>query len=125
MYLRTASAVLLAAALAGCGAATSERSGEPGAVGDPDRGEQLFVANCAQCHGDGALGSDQGPPLVHEYYVPSHHSDASFQAAVERGVVPHHWGFGAMPRIEGVDPEEVADIVAYVRSLQRQAGIIE
>lgn len=111
-------------ALAGCGAAAGDDPSSA-APGDPSRGEQLFAANCAECHGDQALGTDQGPPLVHEYYVPSHHADESFQLAVQRGVAPHHWSFGAMPRVEGVEPDEVADIVAYVRGLQREAGLIE
>jgi hypothetical protein len=39
--------------------------------------------------------------------------------------MPHHWDFGAMPPIEGVEPDEVTNIVAHVRSLQREAGLIE
>lgn len=52
-------------------------------------------------------------------------SDESFYAAVENGVQPHHWDFGAMPPQTSVDPEEVAAIVAYVRQQQAEAGITE
>lgn len=93
------------------------------ASGDADRGEELFAANCAACHGPAATGSDAGPPLVHEVYEPSHHGDVSFLLAVQNGVQPHHWEFGPMPAVPGLDVDEVADIVAYVRALQRQAGI--
>lgn len=86
-------------------------------------GEAKFKANCARCHGDGGAGTNQGPPLVHKIYEPSHHGDPAFQRAAANGVRAHHWQFGDMPRIETVTPADVEQIVAYVRWLQRQAGI--
>jgi mono/diheme cytochrome c family protein len=110
-------------ALVACG----EGSDGPTAAGEPDpeRGEQLFAANCAACHGPVGEGATTGPPLVHVIYEPGHHSDESFQIAVLRGVQAHHWEFGDMPPVSGLSREEVADITAYVRELQREAGIIE
>lgn len=87
-------------------------------------GERLFDVNCARCHGPRATGTDQGPPLVHVIYEPNHHSDAAFQMAAMNGVRAHHWSFGDMPPVPGVTPEQVTEIVAYLRWLQRQAGII-
>jgi len=86
-------------------------------------GESAFQANCAVCHGDRALGTDQGPPLIHIIYEPSHHSDLAFYMAAERGVRAHHWNFGDMPPVAGVTREEVGQIVAFVRFLQRRVGI--
>ncbi len=86
-------------------------------------GERLFDANCARCHGPRGTGTDQGPPLVHIIYEPHHHSDAAFQMAARNGVRAHHWSFGDMPPVPGVTPEQVTEIVAYVRWLQREAGI--
>lgn len=86
-------------------------------------GEAKFKANCAACHGPGAVGTDHGPPLVHKIYEPNHHGDAAFQRAAANGVKAHHWEFGNMPKIDGVTPEDVDAIVKYVRWLQRQAGI--
>ena len=86
-------------------------------------GEAIFERNCAKCHGQDAKGTDQGPPLVHKIYEPSHHADVAFYLAVRRGVPAHHWPFGNMPPVEGVSDEEIAQIVAYVRGLQRAAGI--
>lgn len=86
-------------------------------------GETAFDANCAQCHGRAALGTDQGPPLVHRVYEPSHHGDAAFRLAVQRGVRPHHWRFGPMPPVPGLSDADVDDIIAYVRWLQRKAGV--
>jgi mono/diheme cytochrome c family protein len=86
-------------------------------------GEAKFKANCARCHGDAGVGTDQGPPLVHKIYEPNHHGDAAFQRAAAAGVRAHHWQFGDMPRIETVTPADVEQIVGYVRWLQREAGI--
>jgi mono/diheme cytochrome c family protein len=94
------------------------------ATGDKASGEALFNASCAQCHGVDATGTQSGPPLVHQYYVPSHHAHAAFLLAVRNGVRPHHWNFGAMPPIDGLTDDDVTDIVAYVRSLQSSAGLI-
>lgn len=109
-------------ALTACG--TGDGDGRT-ASGDATRGRQLFEANCASCHGIQGQGTDTGPPLVHEYYVPSHHANAAFQLAVTRGVQPHHWNFGPMPPVEGLSSEDVTDIVAYVRQLQRDAGLLD
>jgi mono/diheme cytochrome c family protein len=86
-------------------------------------GRQLFEANCQRCHGSQASGTEMGPPLVHVIYEPNHHSDAAFQRAAALGVPAHHWTFGDMPPVPGVTPEQVAEITAYVRWLQRQAEI--
>lgn len=87
-------------------------------------GRMSFDANCAVCHGDNAAGrSGLAPPLVHRIYEPSHHGDLSFQRAVADGVRAHHWQFGDMPPIAGLQQRDVALITAYVRELQRANGI--
>lgn len=86
-------------------------------------GERLFRAACTACHGELALGTTQGPPLLHPFYEPGHHGDEAFQQAVLRGVRPHHWSFGPMPAVPGLDRPQVARIAAYVRWLQGEAGI--
>lgn len=87
-------------------------------------GEGKFNSFCARCHGAEAVGTKQGPPLAHKIYEPNHHGDAAFQRAAANGVRAHHWQFGDMPKIDGVKPEDVDQIVKYVRWLQRQAGIM-
>lgn len=87
------------------------------------KGEAKFKAFCARCHGERGVGTALGPPLVHKIYEPNHHGDAAFQRAAATGVRAHHWSFGDMPKIEGVTPADVTEIIAYVRWLQRQAGI--
>jgi mono/diheme cytochrome c family protein len=127
-------AVLLATALIAGGC---ERSPEPDA-GDaavraallsaviPEEhleGERVFNVHCVACHGERGTGTALGPPLVHIIYEPSHHADAAFFLAVERGVRAHHWGFGDMPPVPGLGRNEVEAVVGYIRWLQRQVGI--
>jgi mono/diheme cytochrome c family protein len=86
-------------------------------------GEAAFNANCSVCHGDRALGTPQGPPLVHIIYESSHHGDVAFVLAAERGVRAHHWNFGDMPPLPEVSRAQVEQITAYIRHLQRLVGI--
>ncbi len=122
------------AALAAGWYALSGDSSEPAPTGseaivvpvlttEQETGRILFDANCAACHGSNASGSDQGPPLVHRIYEPSHHSDMAFVLAARQGVRAHHWRFGNMPAIGSVTEDEVVQITAYVRALQRANGI--
>jgi len=86
-------------------------------------GKVAFARHCAKCHGANATGTDEGPPLVHRYYVPSHHADFAFVRAVRSGVRQHHWRFGNMPPQPEVSQEEINLIIGYVRELQRANGI--
>jgi hypothetical protein len=42
---------------------------------------------------------------------------------MQRGVAAHHWRFGDMPPQPQVSAAEREEIIAYVRWLQRDAGI--
>lgn len=87
-------------------------------------GKTMFNAKCASCHGENAVGrSGAAPPLVHKIYELSHHGDESFQRAVAMGVRSHHWRFGNMPPVDGLTRGDVAQIVAYIRELQKTNGI--
>ena len=88
-------------------------------------GEQLFSNNCSLCHGADLRGTNTGPSLLHEYYEPNHHSNASFVIAVRRGVRQHHWDFGNMPAVEGLSIEEVHAVICYIREAQLEDGLIE
>jgi mono/diheme cytochrome c family protein len=90
-----------------------------------EAGQANFQQYCIECHGERALGTDQGPPLVHQYYAPDHHADLAFVNAALGGVRTHHWRFGNMPPVKGITRPEVEAIVGYVRWLQREAGIYE
>ena len=87
------------------------------------KGKVAFDANCAQCHGVNAAGTDKGPPLVHDIYNPGHHADAAFYFAAKNGVRQHHWSFGNMPPRPGVSKDDVTAIIRYIRELQVANGI--
>ncbi|WP_029042279.1 c-type cytochrome [Cucumibacter marinus] len=95
----------------------------PAMTATAQTGEALFGQYCRSCHGDQAAGTDQGPPLVHKIYEPSHHPDAAFYLAAQNGVRAHHWRYGDMPPVEGITEVEIAPIIDYVRAIQRANGI--
>ena len=87
-------------------------------------GKLAFDENCASCHGKNASGSNgNGPPLIHKIYEPGHHGDMAFVLAAKTGTRAHHWKFGNMPPVEDITDEQVKNIIAYVRKLQRANGI--
>jgi len=88
------------------------------------KGETAFDANCAECHGENATGTEKGPPLIHDFYNPGHHADGSFYLAVANGVRQHHWKFGNMPPQPQVSEAQTRTIIQYVRELQVANGII-
>ncbi|MDH3227789.1 MAG: cytochrome c [Thermoleophilia bacterium] len=112
----------LVVGLAACGQSGTELS-DGASADDVEAGRIAYERSCAACHGVGGQGTDQGPPFIDEIYEPSHHADGAFLLAVRNGVRAHHWNFGDMPRQEGLSDQEVAQIVAYVRGVQRDAGI--
>lgn len=88
------------------------------------RGAALYAENCASCHGvNGAGAAETGPPLVHVIYETSHHPDGAFYAAIQLGVRAHHWAYGDMPRLAHLSESEIAQIIAFIRRVQRENGI--
>ena len=85
-------------------------------------GAALYSAHCAECHGSDLRGTDKGPSHLSIIYEPSHHADGAFVMAVQRGVRAHHWDFGDMPPIEGLNPSDIEAITAFVREQQRVQG---
>lgn len=86
-------------------------------------GEIPYNRFCSECHGTQGSGTDKGPSFINRIYEPSHHGDESFFRAARLGVRAHHWSFGDMPAIKEISDEELSRVVAYVRWLQRGAGI--
>jgi mono/diheme cytochrome c family protein len=95
----------------------------PGLIPNTAMGKQLFEKNCASCHGKDLNGTTKGPPFLNLIYRPAHHSDLLFQTATAYGARAHHWPFGDMQPVPGVTPDDVVHITAYVRMMQRLAGI--
>lgn len=94
---------------------------EPAAQGgtvDLALGEQVYQGNCARCHGEDLRGTDRGPSQLSIVYEPSHHTDQAYVAAITQGSAAHHWEFGDMPPVEGLDDDEIASVIGYIRSVQ-------
>ena len=93
-------------------------------VANVSQGELAFNESCAACHGKNGAGREgSGPPLIHRIYEPGHHGDMSFIIAAKNGVRAHHWKFGNMPPVEGIDEIKVKMIITYIRALQQANGI--
>ena len=84
------------------------------AFGQTDQGKALFRSNCAFCHGGDARGG-RGPNLVS---APLTHgeSEEALKTVIREGVPGT-----SMPAFSEFTAEEVAEIVAYVKSLS--AGV--
>mgnify|MGYP006281086525 CR=1 FL=1 len=74
--------------------------------GSPERGEQLFLINCAGCHGIAAQGL-VGPNL---HGVQSRKNDRQLIQQVVSGRTP------PMPRFQP-EPQAMADLLAYLHTL--------
>ncbi len=87
------------------------------------KGQMLYERYCSQCHGARLDGSDEGPPLVHPFYKPSHHGDGAFYRAVLKGTRQHHWDFGDMPAVAGMTQKKMDALLPFIRYYQQQNGL--
>lgn len=125
-YLKYIRIGLVTTALAASPTITSAQQSESPPPNMPFKyglGFEQYQQKCASCHGGSLQGSDEGPPLLHAYYKPSHHSDAAFDRAIRRGTKQHHWNFGDMQPVAGVDEKGARAIVLFVRWVQQEMGL--
>ncbi len=97
-------------------------SSDDSAAAPTGAGAELYAANCASCHGADLGGTELGPSQLSIVYEPSHHDDASYRSAIANGVGQHHWAFGNMPPVPGLDDTEVDAIISFIRSEQARRG---
>jgi mono/diheme cytochrome c family protein len=96
-------------------------SGAPRAPnGDARRGAVLFERECARCHASAAeQRAPDAPASAPRLDCPDWlgaTSDAYLYDAINRG--PGTWGHGALPPLgEQLAPSQIADLVAYLRSI--------
>ena len=109
--------VVLVALLVACGSDAADVSG----AGAAD-GSELYAARCAACHGADLRGTGLGPSQLSIVYEPSHHPDGAYREAIRNGVSPHHWDFGTMPALSGLDDDKITAIIAYIREVQEREG---
>lgn len=116
----------LAILLAGFGtvaaACGSDAPTSSGTAGGSALGAEVYSTSCASCHGDDLKGTDKGPSHLSIVYEPNHHGDEAFRSAIANGSPQHHWNFGDMAPVEGLTPQEVDAVIAYVRAEQERQG---
>ncbi|GJM06164.1 MAG: hypothetical protein DHS20C09_21600 [marine bacterium B5-7] len=86
-------------------------------------GKMNYEAYCASCHGKTARGSDKGPTFISRIYHPGHHGDGAFYIAPKKGARAHHFKFGDMPPVKGVNDSQLQTIIEYVRAVQQANGL--
>ncbi len=102
--------------------ACSAGSVESASPTDLELGAKVYSQSCASCHGANLQGTDKGPSHLASVYREGHHPDAAFESAIANGAPRHHWSFGDMPAVPGLDETEVAAVIAYIRSEQQRQG---
>lgn len=112
------SVILWAAACAN----SDDNSAASTAVGDPAAGEQTYGDFCGACHGRDFEGSVQGPSQLDAVFEPATTTDADFRSAIRNGVEETNYDYGNMPPIRSLDDQRIADVIAYVRSVQEERG---
>jgi mono/diheme cytochrome c family protein len=108
----------------GCsdGAETSQSGPEVDAAAVEGLGAEVYARNCASCHGADLRGTDRGPSQLSIVYEPNHHPDEAYRSAIANGTPQHHWPFGDMPPIAGLNDEEVEAVIAFIRTEQERYG---
>jgi mono/diheme cytochrome c family protein len=79
-------------------------------------GEYLFADECGACHGTYGYGTDQAPSLIAPEYAESEFTRADFVDAIEDG-------HGSTLAADELEPQEIADIIAFLREIQLEAGV--
>ena len=112
-------AVGLAVVISACG---GDEATLASPTADVSRGAELYTQTCASCHGADLRGTERGPSHLSIVYEPNHHGDDAFRSAIANGAPQHHWDFGPMPPVDGLSPDDVDAIVAFVRAAQEREG---
>ena len=73
-------------------------------------------------HGADLRGTDKGPSHLSIVYEPNHHGDDAFRSAIVNGARQHHWNFGDMAAIPGLDDTQIDAVIDFIRSEQERQG---
>lgn len=117
-----AAAVIATIAIVAASCAGSNDNAAPVVPADSSDGAALYESNCASCHGADLRGTDKGPSHLSIVYEPNHHGDDAFRSAIVNGARQHHWNFGDMAAVPGLDDAEIDALIAYIRDEQERRG---
>lgn len=109
---------LTAIAIPGGAAALAQTAAKPAHSGALEEGHRLFNSQCAHCHGEDAGAED---PYYNLPQLLIDKNDAYFFATVGNGIPDK----GMPPWKSVLSPRNIADLLAYLRSLQREQGLID
>jgi cytochrome c oxidase cbb3-type subunit 3 len=90
-----------------------------GEAGDPQRGEEVYAAACAECHGSEGKGGPKGGPIADAAYL-ALVSDQALRTAVIAGRIDlgmPDWR-GDIPG-QPLTPQQIADVVAWLAAQRR------
>ncbi|NHZ71569.1 MAG: c-type cytochrome [Aquificales bacterium] len=137
MFIWLALIGVLLFVLAACGGggdtsseSSSSSASEPAAeeavaVGDPTHGEELFVATCLACHGEGGVGIEGlGKDMTTSEFIKGL-SDAELLAFIKvgRSTTDEANTTGVDMPLKGGNPaltdDDLNDIIAYMRTLEK------
>lgn len=103
---------------AGSGSAAAPKS----ASASPDRGKQIYKANCVACHGDTGKGDGPGAGVLKP--PPRDHTDRAYMSTLSDKEIGDIIRMGGaikgkplMPSHPQINGAELAALVGYVRSL--------
>jgi mono/diheme cytochrome c family protein len=97
-------------------AQTAAQAAMPDLEGDPARGEGVFAANCASCHAAGSEDWRIGPGLkgiLTKKTLPESGRPATVENVWSQIVSP----VGTMPAFTSFSDDEIADLLAYIKTL--------
>jgi disulfide bond formation protein DsbB len=117
--------------LAACGGSSEENAGADGGeggggAGDAKKGQELFNATCASCHGKDALNPSTGKDMVASAWIKGQ-SDADLLAMIKKGRAtsdPENTTGVDMPAKGGnpsLTDDDLNNIIAYIRTINKGA----
>ncbi len=110
------------ALVTGLGAAAQDKTPPPATAESTAAGQQLYLRNCASCHGrtgEGGPGNDlipAAPSLVDDQWDHGSTDEQIFQN-VKNGIGPD---FNMVPFKDKLKDDEIKEVVRYIRSIARK-----
>lgn len=103
-------------AAAAIGMATIPVPGASAEEAGVERGRALLEANCARCHAIDAVGDSPFPLAPPFRTLHARYAVENLEEALAEGILSGH---PAMPEFT-FEPAQIADIIAYLRSIQSE-----
>lgn len=87
--------------------------------GDAAKGKTLFTSKCATCHGPAGEGKDAIAKMMKVEMKPLGSKEVQSKTDAQLTEVVNK-GSGKMKPVSGLKNEEIADVIAFVRSLAKK-----